>query len=86
MVDEAHADMVVAFSTTGTTVVLNDYLKTLQQHKKKDILCIIGGFPSGEFHADIKNIASECVSLYPEMLPAWMVASELLVNYENVSR
>ena len=86
VVDEAHADVVVAFSTNGTPLILHDYFTTLKKHKKKDIVCIIGGFPSGEFHADIKNIASECVSLYPEMLPAWTVASEVLVNYENVSR
>jgi rRNA small subunit pseudouridine methyltransferase Nep1 len=86
VVDEAHADVVVAFSTNGKPIVLHDYFKALKEHKKKDIVCIIGGFPSGEFHADIKNIASECVSLYPEMLPAWTVASEILVNYENASR
>jgi len=86
VVDEIKANVVVAFSSTGTPVILHEYFTSLKKQKKKDIACIIGGFPSGEFHADIKNIADECVSLYPEMLPAWTVASEVLVNYENVSR
>jgi rRNA small subunit pseudouridine methyltransferase Nep1 len=86
VIDGTHADVVIAFSTKGTPVVLHDYFTTLKKQKKKNVVCIIGGFPSGEFHADIQNIASECVSLYPEMLPAWTVASEVLVNYENVSR
>lgn len=84
VVDVVHADVVVACSKTGTPVVLSDYFKQLKQRKKHHILCIIGGFPSGIFHADLQNIATETVSLYPEMLPAWTVAGEILVNYENV--
>jgi len=83
IVEEANADSVVAFSKTGTPMKLSEYFK---KHPKKNILCIIGGFPSGSFHADIKTIATDIISLYPEMLPVWTVTSEILVNYENVSR
>jgi len=83
IIDDSHADIVVAFSKTGTPVVLKEYFK---KHWKKNILCIIGGFPSGSFHADIGTIATDIVSIYSEMLPVWTVTSEILVNYENVSR
>jgi rRNA small subunit pseudouridine methyltransferase Nep1 len=83
ILDETEADLIIAFSKTGTPTNLLDYF---QKHEKKNIVCIIGGFPSGSFHADIKTIATEILSLYPEMLPVWTVTSEILVNYENVSR
>jgi rRNA small subunit pseudouridine methyltransferase Nep1 len=86
IIDELHADAVISFSKTGSPVVLQDYFKELSKHNKKNIVCIIGGFPSGEFHTDITRIATMSVSLYPEMLPVWTVTSEILVNYENVSR
>jgi rRNA small subunit pseudouridine methyltransferase Nep1 len=83
IIDEVDADIVAAFSKTGTPVVLKDYFK---EHRKKNIVCIIGGFPSGSFHSDISTIATDIVSLYSEMLPVWTVTSEILVNYENDSR
>lgn len=83
LIEETHADIVVAFSKTGTPTRLQEYFN---KHAKENIVCVIGGFPSGSFHADIKTIATDIVSLYPEMLPVWTVTSEILVNYENVSR
>lgn len=83
IIEETDANLIIAFSKTGTPTNLSDYFK---KHSKKDIICIIGGFPSGSFHTDIKTIATEILSLYPEMLPVWTVTSEILVNYENESR
>jgi rRNA small subunit pseudouridine methyltransferase Nep1 len=82
LIEETDADIVASFSKTGTPVKLSEYFK---KHSKQNITCIIGGFPSGEFHTDIKAIADDVISLYPEMLPVWTVTSEILVNYENVS-
>jgi len=81
IVEQQHADHLIAFSKNGTSVILPDYLRALKKQKKNHILCIIGGFPSGQFHTNIKTIATDTISLYPEMLPAWTVASEILVNY-----
>ena len=86
IIDELHADAVIAFSKTGTPVKLRTYFKELAKKNKNNIVCIIGGFPSGAFHVDINTIATEIISLYPEMLPVWTVTSEILINYENVSR
>jgi rRNA pseudouridine-1189 N-methylase Emg1 (Nep1/Mra1 family) len=83
VVAKTDADFVIAFSKNGTPTTLSDYFKT---HQNKNIVCLIGGFPSGSFHTDITTIATDILSLYPEMLPVWTVTSEILVNYENVSR
>jgi len=83
IVEETDAGLVIAFSKTGTPTTLSDYFK---KHSNKDIVCLIGGFPSGSFHTDITTITTEILSLHPEMLPVWTVTSEILVNYENASR
>ena len=86
IIDEMQPDAVIMFSKTGTQTMLHEYFKKLVQQKKNNIVCIVGGFPSGSFHTDMNTIATDTISLYSDMLPAWTVASELLVNYENVSR
>jgi rRNA small subunit pseudouridine methyltransferase Nep1 len=86
VIEQQHADHVVALSKEGTPVVLHRYFPSLQKQKKQHLLFIIGGFPSGQFHSDINSLAKEMISIYPEMLPAWTVASELLVNYGNMCR
>jgi rRNA small subunit pseudouridine methyltransferase Nep1 len=86
VVEEQRADRVIALSTDGTPVVLQQYFTSQKKQKTHHLLFIIGGFPSGQFHNDINTIANEVISLYSEMLPAWTVASELLVNYGNMCR
>jgi len=86
VVEQQHADRIIVLSKDGTPVVLPDYLRTLHKQNTTHLLFLIGGFPSGSFHVDITSIADEMISLYPEMLPAWTVASELLVNYGNMCR
>jgi len=86
VIEEQQADHVVALSKDGTQVALQQYFTTLKKQKTHHLLFVIGGFPSGQFHVDINTIAMEVISLYPEMLPAWTVASELLVNYGNMCR
>ena len=85
-IEEVQADVVISFSKEGSSVILPDYFKELKKQKKHHLLCIIGGFPSGAFHTDLTTITTAIFSLYPDMLPAWTVASEILVNYGNISR
>jgi rRNA small subunit pseudouridine methyltransferase Nep1 len=86
IIEQQHADFIVALSEEGIPVELPQYFTKIKTQKKHHLLCVIGGFPSGQFHADINAIANEVISLYAEMLPAWTVASELLVNYGNMCR
>jgi len=82
LIEELKADKIIAFSEEGKATNLNKYLNDLKKHKEKNIVCIIGGFPSGKFNCDMETIAADIISIYPEMLVAWAVASEILVNYE----
>lgn len=86
VIEEQGADRVIALSTEGTPMVLQQYFTSLKKQKARHLLFVIGGFPSGQFHIDINTITNEVISLYSEMLPAWTVASELLVNYGNMCR
>jgi len=85
-IEQLHADVIITFSKDGSSIILSDYFNELKKQKKQHLLCIIGGFPSGKFHTDLTTITTDIFSLYPEMLPAWTVASEILVNYGNMSR
>ncbi len=86
IIEQQQADAIIVLSKDGTSVVMQEYFKELKKQKKHHIVCIVGGFPSGKFHADIKSIATDVISLYPDMLPTWTVASEILVNYGNICR
>ena len=85
IIEHVQADIVIIFSKDGTPIILAEYFKELNKQKKHHLLCVIGGFPSGEFHTDLNTITTTNLSLYPEMIPAWTVASEILVNYGNMS-
>ncbi|MEM0493296.1 MAG: 16S rRNA methyltransferase [Candidatus Thermoplasmatota archaeon] len=80
------ADKIILCSTKGIYVDLKQYFTKLKKKKIKDILCVIGGFPKGEFHTDFNEVQGEIdvISIYPEMIPAWSVAMEIIVNYENI--
>lgn len=49
----------------------------------KNVLAIVGGFPSGRFTSPLPE--GERISLGPDLLSVWTVASELIVNYERVA-
>ena len=50
---------------------------------EEDVVCIIGGFPHGDFLSPVYDMADEVVSIYHEVLPAWTVVMEAIVSYEN---
>ncbi len=60
--------------------------KSLKELFEKEIVCIVGGFPSGDFSLPLKKYVDEVVSLHDEMLPAWIVEMEAIVMYEEYLR
>ena len=46
---------------------------------KKDVVCIIGGFPHGDFKTILPYPRAQ---IFIEQLPAWTVINELVVRYE----
>jgi rRNA small subunit pseudouridine methyltransferase Nep1 len=84
VIEKAEANAVIVFSKQGKSLPLPQYFAGMKQQQKWHLLCLVGGFPSGSFQTDLTTIATDYLSLYSDMLPAWTVASEILVNYENV--
>jgi len=84
VVEKLNADHTVVFSDTGKPTNLREYLISLNKKAKDHLLCIIGGFPSGTFHTDMKLIADFILSIYPEKLTAWTTVNELLVTYQQI--
>jgi rRNA small subunit pseudouridine methyltransferase Nep1 len=84
IVDQAKSDFVIGFSEKGKQVKLLEYINNLKRQNIKNITCIIGGFPKGDFYSNIEKIADDVISIYPDMLVAWTIAAEMIVNYENV--
>lgn len=83
LVEEEKGDFNIAFSPYGKQRSLSRYFESLKG-ECEDVLCLIGGFPEGDFHFDESKIVDDVVSIYDKELVAWTVASEVLVNYENV--
>ena len=81
IIKEAKPDAVIALSPEGAPVKLAQYLTKFPQ--EKNVVCIIGGFPHGDFKSPAYALASEKISISDELLTGWTVASELIVNYEN---
>ncbi|MGB9636748.1 MAG: 16S rRNA methyltransferase [Thermoplasmata archaeon] len=72
---------VIVFSQTGRNVILSAYLEKMQD---ENLLCVIGGFPEGDFLSNVYELADDVISIAPQTLSVWTVISELIVNYENV--
>lgn len=84
ILEEEEHDIIISFSSDGEKTRLPCFFKKLKEKNYENLLCIIGGFPHGGFYFDIKNYSDRVISIYDEMLSAWTVAGEVLVNYENV--
>ena len=84
IIEEIKADKIIGFSMKGRRIKLPKYFSSIKEEGCKDILCIIGGFPSGDYHYNIKEMTDDIISIYDDMLTAWITASEIIVNYENI--
>lgn len=54
--------------------------------KEDDFVCIIGGFPEGDFLSNVYELVEEKISIYDGLLKVWTVVSEILVGYEKAKR
>ena len=82
---EAKADRTIVLSPRGRPVELR---KLFARLRSRDVACIIGGFPDGDFTSPVYELADESVSISPHELKVWTVASEILVNFrkENATK
>jgi rRNA small subunit pseudouridine methyltransferase Nep1 len=84
IVENENHDFVITFSENGKIVELSDYLVNLKNKKIKNILCIIGGFPHGDFHSEISKYSDDVISIFEEKLNAWSVSNELITFFNNI--
>ena len=73
-----HSNAVV-LSERGKPVRPGRYFESFEG----DMLCIIGGFSSGDFKSDVYAKIPEVISICDRSLMVWTVTSEILVGYEE---
>jgi rRNA small subunit pseudouridine methyltransferase Nep1 len=78
LVKESGAGRVIVFSPAGRPAELRGFLAS---EPEKDTVCIIGGFPDGDYTSPVTGLATDVLSISPHLLKVWTVASEVLVNY-----
>jgi len=78
----AGAKEVVALSPNGRQVDPRAYFS---RKRGRDIACIVGGFPDGDFTSPVADLSDDVVSISPHTLKVWTVASEVLVNIRRES-
>ncbi|MEM1976799.1 MAG: hypothetical protein QXX29_02745, partial [Nitrososphaerota archaeon] len=49
----------------------------------KKPLLMIGGFPHGDFHESVYQMADEIISIWPEPLEAWIITSRAISIIEH---
>ena len=74
---EVKAEEVVALSPQGRKV---DPRRYFARKRDRDIACIIGGFPEGDFTSPVAGMADDVISISGHLLKVWTVASEIVVN------
>ena len=81
LLDEVEPDYVMAFSRKGSPNTLEEAISRLLD--KEGPAVIIGGFPHGHFSETTIKLASEVVSIDPEMLETWTLTSRVIYEYER---
>lgn len=79
-----NADKTILFKIDEEETNLNKYFKTLKKNKIENLLCVVGGFPKGDFHENLSNIVDDKISIFKEKLTSWTVFNEIIINYENI--
>jgi rRNA small subunit pseudouridine methyltransferase Nep1 len=75
---ELKPDRVVVLHPEGTSKQPVELFSA--DDEERDIVCIIGGFPSGDYRSTFPPTA-EKVSIFPQALTVWTVAAEILAHY-----
>ncbi len=76
IVKEMEAEKVILLSEKGKRKHIADVIK-------ENSVCIIGGFPHGDFLSPVEEIADEIISIHSSQLPAWIALMEVIVAYEQ---
>jgi rRNA small subunit pseudouridine methyltransferase Nep1 len=77
---EAAVEKTVVLSPRGRAVEARRHFSRMRD---RDVACIVGGFPDGDFTSPVYDMADEVLSISPYVLKVWTVASGILVNFRK---
>lgn len=81
LIRETKPSYVLAFSRAGKSHTLEEAVSKLSSENRPVV--IVGGFPHGHFSNTTVRLANDVVSIDPEMLETWTVASRIIYEYER---
>ena len=76
LIKEVDPDICILLSEDGKPMKWSEFGKIITSRRKP--LVMIGGFPRGGFHEETIRNADEIISLWPEPLEAWVIASRVI--------
>lgn len=59
------------------------YKKKLDEMIEENMVCIIGGFPHGDFISPVYEIVDDVVKIYDKTISSWTVEMEAIISYER---
>ena len=84
LLEEINPRRTVALTSHGEPSSLEDICSSLAQEDTS--VALIGAFPHGPMWDETLSHADEAVSIYPEVLEAWVVTSRLVYEFEKALR
>ncbi len=81
LTEEVKPDIRILLSEKGRPTKWSRLGELLVSMKRP--LVMIGGFPRGDFHEETVRNADEVISIWPESLEAWIIASRVVSIAEN---
>ncbi|HWG89679.1 MAG TPA: 16S rRNA methyltransferase [Candidatus Thermoplasmatota archaeon] len=84
-------ERVLAEKTTGPRIALSEEgrkVRPIQYFAERkaanpDLVCVLGGFPKGNFRSPVSRLVDETISIYPDPLSVWIVQYEILSAWED---
>jgi len=76
LIKDVDPDIRILLSEDGKPTKWSEFGKIITSRRKP--LVMIGGFPRGGFHEETIRNADEIISLWPEPLEAWVIASRVI--------
>ena len=83
LIEEINPDLKILLSEDGTLMKWSEIGENIVSAEKP--LVMIGGFPRGKFRRETIECADKVVSIWPEPLEAWAVASRIISIVEQAA-
>ena len=84
LLEEIGATYVIALTSHGREGCLEEVCGRLIKEEGPTVF--IGAYPKGELEGETMALVDEAVSIYPEVLDAWVVTSRLIYEFERFWR